>query len=313
MVIAIAIIQMLLVLLTAPLARGLLSWFRQRVCGQCGASVVQPYRDLIKLFQKRLQTSQQTEWLAWVGPGGSFIAMVAAISMVPFIHINTLGGMAWGDDLLLLSGLLLLSKFIQSLMGLDSPACFSGLGSGRVMLVHSVVEPVILIVFFALSLDSGTTSFSDILRAGPGLIPARLAALTALALALLMECGRMPYDNPATHLELTMIEKAVRIERSGPDLALAEWGESLKLLLAVLLISNLLLNMLFSLLINKNISSDWLYLFNVVIAPLLLWLMAVWEMSFPRYRLGDLPKIGSIAKGLGFFSVIYVFVIRFLG
>jgi len=309
-----AIFQVILILIIGPLVNGLFACTRQYLTGQrdIGTSVCQPWRNLFKLFKKKDQTSQLNKGFAIIGPLLSFIAIVLAASMIPLFTYDTLGHLFWGDDLFLMLGLLLLSKFFQSMISFDAPACFSTMGTGRAMMVHSATEPVFFLIILGLALIAGNTSIWTVLHFKENLstptdifmqIP-YLFLLISLYLNILMECGRIPYDNPATHLELTMIEKGARIERSGSDLAFAEWGESIKILIFMLLISNVVINKLSSL-----FQTDISLLFNFIIIAVIIVLTVFVELAMPRYRVGDLPRQSLASMGLALLAVCLIIII----
>jgi formate hydrogenlyase subunit 4 len=303
----IAIAQVVTILVVSPLMSGLLIIYRQWLSGQKGGYVLQFYCNLRKLIcTKKLQTSQYNIWFTIVGPGLSFLSLIMAATMLPLFTHETLGHLFLGDDLFLLFGLLLLSKFFQSMVSYDAPACFSTTGSGRVMMVHSTTEPIFFLIFLALALNSEDTSIYTILSLEMkiDLIPL-LFILAALYLNILMECGRIPYDNPATHLELTMIEKGARIERSGIDLALAEWGESIKILILILFISGISTHTLQIVLRYNHLFGLINIFFIFVLFPLI---TAFLEITIPRYRVGDLPKQSYVSLGLTLIAVGYIIV-----
>ncbi len=307
-----AVVQAAGFVLGAPAVAGCLRWMRARRCRVAAPSVLQPYRDLHKLFAKHRRTSQQTPLLGALGVVVPFAALVAAGAMVPLFFRESLGHLLWGSDLILLSGLLLLAKFAQTLAAVDTTSAFAALGAGRVMLVHSIAEPTLLLVFMALALDRGSTDLGYLFLSAPPAVayalPGHLTALLALALAALMECGRMPYDNPATHLELTMIERAARIEWSGAHLALCEWTDHMKLALLAFLTGNVALRVIEDVSGTLPEAVRWGLVGVCVLG--LLWLVAWNEMRRPRHRVADLPSLGVFPKALALFAMFYFAVTR---
>ena len=142
------------------------------------------------------------------------------------------------------SGLLALGRFFLALGGLDPASAFGGMGSSREMTISAIAEPAMMLAIFTVAIAAGSTNLSQIVLAsqGPGwkfLDPAHALAFAAMFIVLLAETGRMPVDNPATHLELTMIHEAMLLEYSGRYLALIEWGASIKQLVLMALLANI--------------------------------------------------------------------------
>ncbi|MFE2964427.1 respiratory chain complex I subunit 1 family protein [Streptomyces sp. NPDC059340] len=226
----------------APLLTGWMRQVRAGLEGRAGAGVLQPWRDLRKLLRK--------EPISPVGTGPAFRAAppllvattVVAAALVPLLSTDTpVSGHA---DLILVVALIALGTLGLALAGLDTGTAFGGMGASREMTVAALVEPTILLAVFALSIPAGTTNIPAIVS-GAVHEPARLAspagllATAALAVAVLAETGRIPVDNPSTHLELTMIHEAMVLEYAGPDLALVELGAQMRLTLLLGLLSSL--------------------------------------------------------------------------
>ncbi|MGP9017838.1 respiratory chain complex I subunit 1 family protein [Streptomyces sp. BR1] len=230
------ILQVGLVVAGAPLLTGVMRQVRARLEGRAGAGVGQPWRDLRKQLRKQAITS--------VGTGPAFrtapvllVATTAVVAaLVPLASTRT--PVSGSSDLIVVVALLALGTVTLALAGLDSGTAFGGMGASREMTIAALVEPTILLSVFALSLPAGSTNLPVIVT-GAVRDPARLAspagllATAALAVAVLAETGRLPVDNPSTHLELTMVHEAMVLEYAGPDLALVELGAQMRL--AVLL------------------------------------------------------------------------------
>jgi formate hydrogenlyase subunit 4 len=231
--------------------------------------------------------------------------------MVPLFSTDVLSGP--GGDLVLLTGLLLVAKLALCLLAMDSGSPFTGLGAGRTILVHSVVEPTLLLIVLALGLDHGTTELAAIVSGNAIrgwqllLDPGYVTLSIALFLAILMECGRMPFDNPATHLELTMIDRAARSELSGPALALIEWGEGLKLLLLTGLLANVVLPV--AVMTDASGAPIIALLSFLLRAVLLLVVMASLGLLRPRFTLPELVSVGAVPKGLALFAILYLLLV----
>lgn len=226
----------------APLLAGLMRQVRARLEGRAGSGVVQPWRDLRKLLRK--------EPVSAVGTGPAFrvapvllVATVAVVAaLVPLASTDTpVSGRA---DLIVVVAVLALGTVVLALAGLDTGTAFGGMGASREMTVAALVEPTILLSVFALSIPAGSTNLAAIVSGAvddPARLasPAGLLAVTALAVAVLAETGRLPVDNPATHLELTMIHEAMTLEYAGPDLALVELGAQMRLAVLLGLLASL--------------------------------------------------------------------------
>ncbi|MFJ8113298.1 respiratory chain complex I subunit 1 family protein [Streptomyces sp. NPDC096132] len=228
----------------APLLTGWMRQVRAHMEGRAGAGVLQPWRDARKLLRKEPITPVGTGAAFRAAPALLVATTVVAAALVPLLSTDTpVSGHA---DLIVVVALIALGTLALALAGLDTGTAFGGMGASREMTVAALVEPTILLSVFALSIPSGTTNIPAIVT-GAVRDPARLAspagllATAALAVAVLAETGRIPVDNPATHLELTMIHEAMVLEYAGPDLALVELGAQMRLTLLLGLLSSLFL------------------------------------------------------------------------
>lgn len=231
--------QMLLVLLLAPLLTGFVRKVKARLLRRQGPPLLQPYRDLIRLMRKDVVLADNASWLFRVIPYFVFAATWIAASLVPTFRSGLL--FSWSADLIAIIAVLGSARFFLALAGLDVGTAFGGIGSSREVMIASLAEPAMLMIVFTLALIAGSTQLSTMaafmnspevgLRVSLGL---GLIALTIVAIA---ENARIPVDNPATHLELTMVHEAMVLEYSGRHLALIELSAALKLLLYMSLIA----------------------------------------------------------------------------
>ncbi|MER6328716.1 NADH-quinone oxidoreductase subunit H [Streptomyces sp. NPDC001034] len=234
--------QVVAVVAGAPLLTGWMRLVRARLEGRAGAGVLQPWRDTRKLLRKEPVTPAGTGPAFRAAPALLVATTVVAAALVPLLSTATpVSGHA---DLILVVALLALGTLALALAGLDTGTAFGGMGASRAMTVAALVEPTILLSVFALSMPVGTTNIPAIVSGAAGqsarqASPAGLLAIAALAVAVLAETGRIPVDNPATHLELTMIHEAMVLEYAGPDLALVELGAQMRLTLLLGLLSSL--------------------------------------------------------------------------
>ena len=232
--------QLVLLLMLAPLVSGLIKTLKARLQTRRGPGVLQPYRDLYKLFRKGMVIPNTASWLFGATPYVVFVTAALAGLMVPMVSAQAPLGLFGG--VLAVVYLLGLGRFFLALGGLDTGSSFGGLGSSREMTISALAEPAMMLAVFSVAIGANSTSLSEVARVAVGaqwrfLAPSQMLACAALYLVLIAETGRIPVDNPATHLELTMIHEAMILEYSGPYLALIEWGAAIKqlLLMAVLI------------------------------------------------------------------------------
>lgn len=237
-----AFAQGLLAVALAPCLVGMIRWIKARLQNRRGASWWQPYRDIRKLFAKEVVVSRNASWVFHATPFIVFASTVTVAFLIPLVVVPLpLEGVG---DLLVVVYLLLLGAFFLALAGLDPGSAFGGMGASREMTIAAITEPTLAISVFALAVTAQSTNLGHIVErtlATPAttLGPGHLLAFSALFILTLAETGRLPVDNPATHLELTMIHEAMVLEYSGRYLALVEWAAALKLLVFLSLLANL--------------------------------------------------------------------------
>jgi len=231
--------QMLLVLLLAPLLAGIVRKAKARLLRRRGPPLWQPYLDLVRLLRKEVVLAHNASWLFRVIPYLVFAATWVAASLVPTFRTGLL--FSWSADLIAIIALLGSARFFQALAGLDVGTSFGGIGSSREVMIASLAEPAMIMIVFTLALLAGSTQLSTMvsfmMSPDVGLRVSLGLALIALIMVAIAENARIPVDNPATHLELTMIHEAMVLEYSGRHLALIDLAASLKLLLYVSLIA----------------------------------------------------------------------------
>ena len=230
--------QMLLVLLLSPLLTGFVRKVKARLLRREGPPLLQPYRDLIRLMRKEVVLAQNASWLFRVIPYIIFAGTWVAAALVPTFRSGLL--FSWTADLIAIIALLGSARFFLALAGLDVGTSFGGIGASREVMIASLAEPAMLMIMFTLALIAGSTQLSAIaafmLSSQVGLRVSLGLALLALIMVAIAENARIPVDNPATHLELTMVHEAMVLEYSGRHLALIDLTSELKLLLYVSLI-----------------------------------------------------------------------------
>jgi formate hydrogenlyase subunit 4 len=236
------LIQAILILLVSPFMVGVIRKVKARLQCRRGAGLLQPYSDLAKLLRKGVVVSTTTSWIFTATPYILFSTTLAAGLLVP-VFLSTVP-LNFAGDVIALVSLLTVGTFFLMLAGLDAGSAFGGMGSSREAIVFSLTEPAMIMAIFAVGLTAGSTNLSTIVERTVGLQgvaadpPPHLLAFAALFIVALAETGRVPVDNPATHLELTMIHEAMVLEYSGRYLALVEWASAIKLLLFLTLLAN---------------------------------------------------------------------------
>ncbi len=226
------LVQMALLLLLAPPVSGLIKTAKARLQMRRGPGLMQTYRDIHKLLRKDMVIPNTASWLFHATPHVVFLATLLAGLMVPIVAADTPIGLFGG--VLAVVYLLGLGRFFLALGGLDTGSSFGGLGSSREMTIAALAEPTLMLAVFTVAIGAGSTTLSEMARAAIGqqwrfLAPSQMLAFAALFLVLIAETGRIPVDNPATHLELTMIHEAMILEYSARHLALIEWASAIKL------------------------------------------------------------------------------------
>jgi formate hydrogenlyase subunit 4 len=232
-------VQMLLVLLLAPLLTGVVRKVKARLLLRRGPSVIQPYRDLLRLLRKEVTLARNASWLFRATPYLIFAATWVAAALVPTFAVGL--QFSWSADLIAITALLGSVRFFLALAGMDVGTSFGGIGSSREVTIASLAEPAMIMIGFILALIAGSTQLSTVasfmLSGAAGLRVSLGLALVALIIVAIAENARIPVDNPATHLELTMVHEAMVLEYSGRHLAVIELAAALKLLLYVSLIA----------------------------------------------------------------------------
>lgn len=237
------LLQIALFVALAPLLSG---WIKKLKCwsqNRRAPSILQPYWDLIKLLGKETVVPERASWVFRASPYLIFAVAVLACAIVPLltVHLPT----AALADVIVLVGFFSLARFFQVLAGLDVGTAFGGMGSSREMTVASLAEPAMLMVVFTLAVSMGTTNLASaietLLHQPPVVRPSFVFAALGLSLVAVAETGRIPVDNPATHLELTMIHEAMILEYSGHHLALIEWAAQIRMMLYGALLANVFL------------------------------------------------------------------------
>lgn len=236
-----AFFQTLLFIALAPLLAGWLKFVKCRLQNRKAPPLWQPYRNLRKLWLKQPIIPTPASWIFSVAPYVIFAATVLTAAIVPLIAVDL--PTAKMADVFVLVGFFALARAFLVLAGMDVGTAFGGMGSSREMTISSLAEPAMLMAMFTLAMSAHTTNISQaihyVLDSGVVLRPSFVFAMAGLMLVAIAETGRVPIDNPVTHLELTMIHEAMILEYSGRYLALIEWASQIKLMLYGVLIANI--------------------------------------------------------------------------
>jgi len=231
--------EMILVLALSPLVTGLVRKVKARLVRRVGPPLIQPYRELVRLLRKEVVLADNASWLFRAAPYLVFATTWVAAALVPTFAVGLL--FSWSADLIAIVALLGSARFFLALAGMDVGTSFGGIGASREVMIASLAEPAMIMIIFSLALLAGSTQLSTIaaymLSPHVGLRVTLAMALVALIMVGIAENARIPVDNPATHLELTMVHEAMVLEYSGRHLALIELSAALKLLLYLSLIA----------------------------------------------------------------------------
>ena len=304
--------QMMLVLALAPLLVGFVRKVKARLLRRRGPSVLQPYRDLLRLLRKDVVLADGASWLFRAAPYLIFAATWVAAALVPTFATGLL--FSWSADLIAIVALLASARFFLALAGLDVGTSFGGIGSSREVMIASLAEPAMIMIIFTLALLAGTTQLSGIagfmLQSEVGLRVSLGLALVALIMVAIAENARIPVDNPATHLELTMVHEAMVLEYSGRHLALIEATAALKLLLYVSLLACVFLP--WGLAANDAGLRAYgigvgAWLSKLALGGLLL---ATFETAIAKMRVFRVPEFLGAALMLGLLATLLLFVSR---
>jgi formate hydrogenlyase subunit 4 len=306
--------QMLLVLGLAPLLTGFIRKVKARLLRRRGPPLLQPYRDLIRLLRKEVVLADNASWLFRVIPYLVFAATWVAAALVPTFGAGL--QFNWSADLIAIIALLGGARFFLALAGMDAGTSFGGIGSSREAMIATLAEPAMIMIVFTLALIAGSTQLSTVagfmLSPAVGLRVSLGMALIALVIVALAENARIPVDNPATHLELTMVHEARVLEYSGRHLAVIELAAALKLLLYISLIA--------------CVFAPWglapegagaaalargavYYVVKLAVAGFLL---ALFETSVAKMRVFRVPDFLGVALMLGLLALLLRFVSRSL-
>jgi formate hydrogenlyase subunit 4 len=304
-----AMLQAAALLVLAPLLKTAIKKMKARLQNRQGPPLLQGYYDLAKLFGKEPVRSETASWVFVAGPRVYFGAVLAATTLVPVLVAAAPLEVAGG--ILLLVGALALGRFALATAALDTGSAFGGMGASRDMTIAALAEPALMLGLFTSALAAGSLNLGGLVRSGLHLgmtfHPSDLLAFAGLFIIVIAETGRIPVDNPATHLELTMIHEAMVLEYAGPDLALVEWGSAVKELLYL----TLLVDLFMPAGIATSAAPAALGVALLAWAGkvfLLAIAVTITESTNAKLRLFRVPELVSVSLGLAFLAL----AIRFL-
>lgn len=307
--IAIGVIEALVLIALAPLFTGIIRKTKARTQKRIGSGVLQPYYDILKLMKKDEVVSDQISWIFRAAPWVNFVSISAAAFFIPVFLVYTPFGLV--GDILLVTSLFALGRFFTMLAGLDVASSFGGLGSSREMMISALLEPALFLSIFVVAITYGGTNLSTLVGSAAGSTflphPQIIFAAIGMFIIILAETGRLPFDNPATHLELTMVHEAMVLEYSGKSLALMEWSQSIKQII------------LFTLMVNIFI--PWGISPSTVVSALAIGVVAFvtktalfaafvgfLESSVAKWRLFRIPDLIAIGIASSMIGIVFCFL-----
>ncbi len=304
--------QMLIVLALAPLLTGYVRRLKAHLLRRQGPPLVQPYRDLLRLVRKEVVLAHSASWVFRIAPYLVFATTWVAAALVPTFASGLI--YSYAADMIAIVALLGSARFMLALAGLDVGTSFGGIGSSREMMIASLAEPAMLMVVFTLSLLAGSTQLSSIAASmqgpGVGLRVSLALALVGLIMVAIAENARIPVDNPATHLELTMVHEAMILEYSGRHLALIEAASYLKLLLYLSVIACVFFP--WGIAVSGQGPTAYLAGVGVYVVKLAAggFLLAIFETVIAKMRVFRVSDFLGAALMLGFLATLLLFVSR---
>ncbi|HTQ86707.1 MAG TPA: NADH-quinone oxidoreductase subunit H [Candidatus Solibacter sp.] len=312
MTVALNLAQVALLVLGAPLVRGIIARWKARLQRRRGASIWRPYADLFKLLRKEELVPPTASAVFRAAPVVLFAATVCAAAFVPVVQPAAL--LASGGDFILLTYVLVVARFFLSLGALDGGSAFGGMGASREALVSSLAEAPFLLGLTAVAILARHADLAGIVawtldQSIFNVSAVHILAFTSLAMVTLAETGRMPVDNPTTHLELTMIHEGMVLEYSGPSLALVEWAAAVKLhVMLALLVA------LFCPWGMAAVAGGWgisaallLYIMKLLA---LMALVALIESAVAKLRMYLVPDFLGVASAVSALAVIFTVLVK---
>lgn len=308
MQIVLLVLQAIVVFGLAPLLQGTIKTAKARLQGRQGPSVLQPYRDLGKWLSRENVVSEQASWVFRFAPAVYAAALALAAMLIPTIAKRS--GAPGLSDAIVVVGLFALARFALALAALDTASNFGGMGASREVAFAALVEPALLFVIFAVALPVGSTNLAALV--GDGRLSAvDLLAFTALLIVVIAETGRIPIDNPDTHLELTMAHEGMILEYSGRPLAILHWASEIKQLAVIALMASFFFPWGMAPAGDSSAGTLAIGLAAFAVkATLIGLLLAVIETAVAKLRIFRAPDLIGLASVLGVFAVMATYLVK---
>lgn len=307
------VVQLSVILLIAPLVSGIIKKVKALSQKRKGPPVLQLYIDIYKLFRKDTVISDTASWIFRATPYINFTTALLAGILIPVSL--TLTPINFGGDIIFIIYILAMGRFFMTLSGVDTGSTFGGMGSSREMAISSLIEPTLLVSVFTVGLISKSTSVHDMMSTlssiGLNIFqPVYIMCFLAMVIVIIAESSRIPVDDPATHLELTMVHEAMLLEYSGKHLALMELGAAVKQLVLITLLVNLFMPLDSLVALDNTLLaigiSILLYIGKVAIVSILI---ALAEINTVKLRLFSVPNLAAISFILSFLGFLQYFVV----
>jgi formate hydrogenlyase subunit 4 len=312
MTLAMNLAQLLLLVLLAPLIRGGIARLKAVMQNRRGATLWRPYADVLKLFRKEDLVPRSASFVFRLAPLVVFSVTLVTAGFVPLLHDSALLGVT--GDFVLLVYLVALGRFFLVLGAMDGGSSFGGMGASREALVSTLAEAPFLLGLMSLAIAAHTSSIAGMVQWTARqdffqFSAVHALAFVALVLVAIAETGRIPVDNPTTHLELTMIHEAMVLEYSGPSLALIEWASAIKLTLLMALLIGLFAPWGIATTLSASAIAISLIVLLLKIAGLVV-ALAVVESSVAKLRMYLVPDFLGVASALGILAVVFTALMR---
>lgn len=309
---AISVTQLLLIVLGAPLIRGVIARVKARLQQRKGASIWRPYADLLKMFRKEDLVPPTASPVFRLAPVVELTVTIVVAAFIPVLFTSALLGDA--GDFIVVVYLLATGRFFSALGALDGGSPFGGMGASREFMVAALAEGPMLLSLVALAIIAHETTIAGIVNWTVqqnffDVSAVHIVALSALAIVAIAETGRMPVDNPTSHLELTMIHEAMILEYSGPSLALVEWAHSIKLHVILALLVGLFVpwGMAATSAVGAVTVAFGFYVIKVLGLTIAI---ALLESSVAKLRMYLVPNLLGVAGGLGVLAVVFTVLMK---
>ena len=306
----IVLMEVLFLLMVSPLLTGVVRRVKSWMQCRSGPSVLQPYRDLWKLFRKSTVASREASWLFLLIP---YVCLGAMLCLSVIVPVFSAGPAGKTGDMLAAVYVLGLFRFMMVLGGLEGGSSFGGMGSSGEMMISAIVEPTLLLSIFSVAAISGSTDLSFISgffasSGAEALSPSLFLAAAAISISLLAENSRVPFDNPATHLELTMVHEGMLLEYSGRELGIMELASQLRLTLFMVILSNVFFP--WGIALGTGVGELALGAGSIALKLLLISAgLAMVESVMAKMRLFRLPNLLTISFTLSLLAVMSYYIL----